>query len=126
MVTNEAKKEKIDAVELYLLERRKTKFDKKKLKNKRDYEKKQQRAERRNYHLNLYKIAKGCHNCGYKEHPIALYFFHTDNDRSVGVSSALFNCTLKKLFKEIRKTKLTCANCTSIFTAKRRRDYHNV
>lgn len=124
MVTKET--EKIDAVELYLLERRKTKFDKKKLKNKRDYEKKQQRAERRNHHLNLYKIAKGCHNCGYKEHPIALYFFHTYNDRNVGISSALFNCTIKKLFKEIRKTKLTCANCTSIFTAQRRKEYYNV
>jgi hypothetical protein len=45
MVTNEAKKEKIDAVELYLLERRKTKFDKKKLKNKQDYEKKKQNVE---------------------------------------------------------------------------------
>jgi hypothetical protein len=126
MVNNEAQQEQMDAVELYLLERRKLKLDKKSLKNKQDYEKKRKRAERRNHHLSLYKTAKGCHNCGYKDHSVALYFFHVNNNRNVGIASALFNCTLKKLFKEIRKTKLTCANCTAIFTAQRRKEYHNV
>lgn len=122
MVTNEAQKEKMDAIEMYLAGRKEERENKIKTRNVRDYERKRKRAARRSHHLGLYKVAKGCHNCGYKDNPTALFFYHIKNDRSVKVASAMFNCTIKKLFKEIRKTKLTCANCSSIFTEERRKN----
>lgn len=67
--------------------------------------------------LNKYKEAKGCCDCGYNSHAVALDFDHTDpSTKRFNVSHRLANSTLKMLFKEIRKCVIRCANCHRIKT----------
>lgn len=70
------------------------------------------KVTRRWYWINKYKIAKGCSVCGYNNHAVCLDFHHveqkTDNINSIKSGK------LQKLFKEIRKCVLLCANCHRI------------
>ena len=72
---------------------------------------------RRKYWLNLYKLRKGCANCGYDASPYALDFDHIDGSTKLGNPSHMFLYTLKKLMAEIRKCRLLCRNCHGIRTA---------
>lgn len=113
---NEAYKEKLDAVELYLAECRRVKAEKKQARWRRANAKKRDRVRRRQRHLTSYKLAKGCQRCGYNQHPSALYFYHV-NGKNMKIAKAI-EYSLATLFKELRKTMVTCANCVAIATAK--------
>jgi hypothetical protein len=72
------------------------------------------KRKRRVYWLAKYKVAKGCTICGYNEHPAALDFDHTDptTKQCGGVRAMLSGMySLKRVFEEIRKCTLMCANC---------------
>lgn len=72
---------------------------------------------RRRYWLYKYKEARGCDSCGYSIHGVALDFDHIDpTEKSFNISARLCNSTLQRLFKEIRKCRLLCANCHRIKT----------
>ena len=67
------------------------------------------------YWLNRYKVAKGCHVCGYNKHAAALDFHHPErkNGRKKGVSFMKTHA-LKKLMAEVRKCEVICSNCHRI------------
>jgi len=112
----ERKEEKLDAVELYLFERRRIKAEKTQARWRKANAKKRDRVKRRQRHLTSYKLAKGCQRCGYNQHPSALYFYHV-NGKNMKIAKAM-EYGLTTLFKELRKTMVTCANCVAIATAK--------
>jgi len=98
--------------------------------------------DRRYRRINKYKIAKGCIDCGYNEHPKALCFDHIIREEKTelldasksGSNMSTLVCRittvdkiknrqyLKELFAEIRKCEVRCQNCHSIKTWKER-DY---
>lgn len=113
---NEAFKEKLDAVDLYLAECRRVKAEKSKERWRRANAKKRDRVRRRQRHLTSYKLAKGCQRCGYNQHPSALYFYHP-KEKNMKIAKAM-EYSLTTLFKELRKTIVCCANCVAIATSK--------
>ena len=77
------------------------------------------RRARRQRWLNLYKTNKGCELCGYKAHGVALDFDHLGpSEKEFNPSSRSMNIKLKRLFNEIRKCRILCANCHRIETYK--------
>ena len=61
--------------------------------------------------IDIWKLKKGCEICGYKEHAVALDFHHRDETEKYVAVSAIFNAKIKRIFEEIRKCRLVCANC---------------
>ena len=62
--------------------------------------------------INDYKVEKGCLDCGYKEHPVALDFDHMD-----GKTSHISNLkSISAVLEEIERHKcvVRCANCHRI------------
>lgn len=110
------RKEKLDAVDLYLSERRRIKAEKTQARWRRANIRKRDRVKRRQRHLTSYKMAKGCQQCGYNKHPSALYFYHV-NGKNMKIAKAM-EYGLPTLFKELRKTVVWCANCVAIATSK--------
>ena len=95
------------------------------------------RRKRRMYLLRKYKTAKGCENCGYNKHGVALDFAHIDNmtksiyitrnaTGSYGMGPLISRIHtvdletnrryLRALFTEIRKCKILCSNCHQVET----------
>ena len=71
--------------------------------------------------LDEIKLKTGCIKCGYKEHPVALDFDHIDPTKkefTIGVSYT--SVSLKRLYKEIDKCQVLCANCHRIKTLQSR------
>ena len=89
---------------------------------------------RRLYWLRKIKQSKGCENCGYNEHPLALDFAHRDQRTKhagaiYGAGSGMSKLypkiyadqkrnreAIRNLFKEVRKCKILCKNCHVIET----------
>lgn len=66
------------------------------------------------------KLAAGCADCGYAEHPHALDFDHRDpSTKSFGIGGA-WSKSLARVAAEIAKCDVVCANCHRIRTAYRR------
>jgi hypothetical protein len=76
--------------------------------------------------LSLYKKAKGCAICGYKDNPLALQFDHVDPSLKSGNVSNMLAYSLKKLIAEVRKCRVLCANCHMIFTLEKVRERINI
>jgi predicted nucleic-acid-binding Zn-ribbon protein len=91
--------------------------------------------DRRYYWLRKYKQAKGCENCGYNEHFIALDFAHIDpitkseetitTGKAGGMTRLIRKIykdkrkreeALTNLIKEVRKCKILCKNCHQVET----------
>ena len=73
-------------------------------------------ARRRKRWLNQEKMRRGCVDCGYREHPDALEWDHTDpttKTASIGRNSSSW----KKIFTEIAKCDVRCSNCHAIRSA---------
>lgn len=77
---------------------------------------KEKRRKRRRERLNTYKVKKGCSICGYNSNPLALQFDHIYPQTKLKEVSKLIGGDLKKIFKEIRKCRVLCANCHMILT----------
>jgi NAD-dependent dihydropyrimidine dehydrogenase PreA subunit len=77
------------------------------------------KRKRRMYWINKYKCAKGCELCGYNAHGVALDFDHIDPSNKIfNVSSRFMNLSLVKIFEELRKCRVLCANCHRIHSYK--------
>ena len=63
--------------------------------------------------INAYKLGKGCSKCGYKEHACALDFHHVEPSKKNKSIARMIddNYSLDKIFTEIKKCKILCANC---------------
>lgn len=72
--------------------------------------------------LDLYKQAKGCEECGYKGNAKALQFDHLDRSEKHLEISNMKNYNLKRLFEEIRKCRILCANCHHIHSDNQRKE----
>ena len=75
-----------------------------------------QKRARRKRRLDLIKTSKGCVDCGYNDDPVALQFDHIDRNDKTGTVSQMILHNLKKLFAEIKKCEIRCANCHMIKT----------
>lgn len=65
------------------------------------------------------KMASGCVDCGYNEHPEALEFDHVRGEKLFNVASGIRKAW-SKVLEEIAKCEVVCANCHRIRTANRR------
>lgn len=69
-----------------------------------------------------YKLKMGCADCGYNDHPDALQFDHLPQfDKHKCVSSLIGYRSEKRVWEEIAKCEVVCANCHAIRTSARRR-----
>lgn len=70
---------------------------------------------RRKRHIDKIKLKAGCQDCGYNSHPAALDFDYIDpQEKEFLIPRFLGRTNLKRLFKEIRKCRILCANCHRI------------
>jgi hypothetical protein len=68
----------------------------------------------RNYEvINAYKMGRGCIDCGYKEHPVALEFDHVRGTKKAGIANLMLR-SIHSIMKEIEKCDVRCANCHNI------------
>jgi hypothetical protein len=73
--------------------------------------------KRRRRLIGNYKVKKGCIDCGYNEHAVALHFDHRDlSEKEGGIAVLVGKSPIKKLFAEIRKCDIRCANCHAVKT----------
>ena len=68
------------------------------------------------------KLASGCIDCEYNQHPCALEFDHVRGEKVENVSRmVLSGFAWDRIVTEIAKCEVVCANCHAIRTAERRR-----
>lgn len=60
------------------------------------------------------KIKTGCKHCGYKDHPAALQFHHTDPKSKVFNIGSNYHLPIEIIQQEIDKCIILCANCHKI------------
>lgn len=77
------------------------------------------RAHSKREALNLYKTEKGCADCGYNEHWAALEFDHIPGQTKVRTVASLVYHSWEKIFEELAKCEVVCANCHAIRTQHR-------
>ena len=70
----------------------------------------------------LIKLQRGCVDCGYNEHAIALQFDHIGNNKKNSVSNLIRSDYAWSTIKnEIDKCEVRCANCHAVITSHRKR-----
>lgn len=67
-----------------------------------------------------YKLNTGCADCGYDKHPAALHFDHLPGTVKLFDVARGVNGNEEKLWTEIAKCEVVCANCHAVRTADRR------
>jgi hypothetical protein len=65
------------------------------------------------------KLERGCVDCGYKKHAVALDFDHLPGFEKTAAVSNLLSCTRARILAEIAKCEVVCANCHRVRTANR-------
>lgn len=70
-----------------------------------------ERARQIKSFLNEVKMASGCVDCGYREHPAALHFDHVVGDKEINLC---FAKSIAQAKREITKCVVRCANCHAI------------
>lgn len=69
----------------------------------------------------MIKQEKGCIDCGYNEHGVALQFDHVGNDKKASVSNLIrSDYAWSTILEEINKCEVRCANCHAVVTARRK------
>lgn len=66
--------------------------------------------------LQTYKLERGCADCGYKAHHVALDFDHITPDKKLNVCNAK---SIEQAKSEIQKCEVVCSNCHRIRTYNR-------
>lgn len=81
----------------------------------------QEKYARRSAYIDGIKLAAGCADCGYNNHPAALQFDHLPGTEKIGIIAHMRgNTSIAILNAEIAKCEVVCANCHAIRTAQRR------
>lgn len=76
-----------------------------------------QKLAKKRHFLNEYKLERGCSQCGYKGHPVALELNHIDPlSKSINIARELASCSMERLEAELVKCEVLCANCHQIHT----------
>lgn len=66
--------------------------------------------------LREYKLSKGCIDCGYRKHHVALDFDHIKGNKEINVCNAK---SIEQAKREIDKCEVVCSNCHRIRTYER-------
>lgn len=67
--------------------------------------------------IQAFKTAQGCADCGYSANPVALDFDHREGEtKSFPIASKISSFRLDRLWAEIAKCDVVCANCHRIRT----------
>lgn len=75
------------------------------------------RSAQRVQYLAELKLAKGCMDCGYRLHHVALDFDHRDGEtKEFTIAQAIGTCKWERILKEVEKCDVVCANCHRIRT----------
>lgn len=70
--------------------------------------------------LIAYRLSKGCADCGYRERYEALEFDHLPGfKKDFVISSVLSSRSEKRVWEEVGKCEVVCANCHRIRTSER-------
>ena len=77
-------------------------------------------VEQKTKEIHEYQLEKGCMDCGYNLHPAALEFDHVNGVKLFNIGEKISNNSREKLWEEIAKCDVVCANCHAIRTATRR------
>jgi len=78
-------------------------------------------VEQKTKEIHEYQVKKGCADCGYNAHPAALEFDHLVGfEKKFNIGEQVGNYSREKLWEEIAKCEVVCANCHAIRTANRR------
>ena len=73
----------------------------------------------------MIKTHRGCIDCGYNEHAVALQFDHINDDKKASVSNLIrSDYAWSTILEEINKCEVRCANCHAVVTAHRKLSYH--
>lgn len=70
--------------------------------------------------LTDFKMVHGCSRCGYRVHHEALQFHHRDPTEKKAKPSELINVSWDRLWAEVAKCDVVCANCHAIIHAEER------
>lgn len=76
----------------------------------------QRYAERRSL-IDSIKLERGCLDCGFRGHPAALDFDHTDPAAKSWSIATNLSRSCERLLQEIAKCEVRCRNCHAIRTA---------
>lgn len=72
----------------------------------------------------MIKKERGCVDCGYNEHAVALQFDHVSGNKKASVSNLIrSDYAWKTILEEINKCEVRCANCHAVVTAHRKVSY---
>jgi hypothetical protein len=81
---------------------------------------KNERCARVRSDLQAYKMERGCTDCGYNAHPSALDFDHRPGtEKCFNIMSKGISMSSEKLWDEVAKCEVVCANCHRIRTTER-------
>lgn len=69
--------------------------------------------------LAVIKLERGCADCGYREHAVALDFDHVHDDKAFNISSQIHR-SWESVLAEVAKCEVVCANCHRVRSQKRR------
>lgn len=73
----------------------------------------------------MIKTSKGCVDCGYNDHAVALQFDHIGDDKKDSVSNLIrSDYSWSTIKTEILKCEIVCANCHAVRT-KARGQHHS-
>lgn len=68
----------------------------------------------------IIKVSRGCHDCGYNAHGVALQFDHL-RDKKANVSNMIrSDYSWETIKEEILKCEVVCANCHALRTKTRK------
>jgi hypothetical protein len=89
-----------------------------------------ERADEKQRAVQEYKIQKGCNHCGYNDNPYALQLNHIDpatKDPGLKASGHAYRNTWgwQKIWRELEKCEVLCANCHAVHTHKEGRYFDN-
>lgn len=70
------------------------------------------------------KMAAGCTDCGYDDHPVALDFDHLPGaEKAAAIATLIRQCvSWERLVAEMEKCEVVCANCHRVRTAERHKE----
>ena len=78
-------------------------------------------SERKIKEIHDYKVKQGCVDCGYNKNPYALEFDHIPGVKKVfNIGEKIGAYSKEKIWAEISKCEVVCANCHAIRTENRR------
>lgn len=73
--------------------------------------------------LGMIKKERGCVDCGYNAHAVALQFDHISDDKKDSVSNLVrSDYAWRTILEEINKCEVVCANCHAVRTRDRKNE----